>query len=188
MINSSDYTLRREILTASAFAFEKEKEERYFDIISKHAVPLGEKITINSNALTVAIKDGRFEPDALLNVLACTLDYLSDVYFMKISFNRYCRHTNSSVSDVMNEKDMCKGILQIDGFVFQSEIGVKTIEESLLGIRIMNKISSSDYKTAMKLIADIKELFEKHKELQWFGRDAIESIKEELLDEIDSEE
>ena len=51
----------------------------------------------------------------------------------------------------------------------------------------MNKILSSDYKKAMKLIADIKELFEKHKELQWFGRDAIESIKEELLAEIDSE-
>ena len=52
----------------------------------------------------------------------------------------------------------------------------------------MNKISSSDYKKAMDLIANIKELFEKHKELQWFGRDAIESIKEKLLDKIDSEE
>lgn len=188
VINSSDYTLSREILTASEFAFDKEKEEQYFDIISRHAVPLGEKITINSNALTAAIKEGRFEPDALIIVLACTLDYLSDVYFMKISFNRYCRHTNLSISDVTNEKDMCKGILQIDGFVCQSEIGVKAIEESLLGIRFMNKISSGDCKNAMKLIADIKELFEKHRELQWFGRDAIESIKEELSTEIYSEE
>ncbi len=188
VINSGDYTLDRELLSASAFAFDKEKEERYFDIISKHAMPLGEKITINSNALTAAIKEGRFDPDALLTVLSCTLDYLSDVYFMKISFNRYCRYTNLSVFDVTSEKDMCKGILQIDGFVCQSEMGVKTIEESLLGIRIMNKISASDYKKAMNLIADIKELFEKHRELLWFGRDAIEAIKEELLDEIDSEE
>ena len=107
---------------------------------------------------------------------------------MKTSFNRYCRHTNSSVSDVTNEKTMCKAILQIDGFVSETEIGAKTIEESLLGIRIMNKISSSDYKKSISLITDIKELFEKHKELQWFGRDAIESIKEELLAEINSEE
>ena len=187
VINSGDYTLSRELLTASAFAFDKEKEERYFDLISKHTISLGEKMTVNSSTLTEAIKEGRFEPDALLNVLACTLDYLSDVYFMKTSFNRYCRHTNSSISDVTNEKTMCKAILQIDGFVGETEAGAKIIEESLLGIRIMNKISSSDYKKAMKLIADIKELFEKHKELQWFGRDAIESIKEELLAEIDSE-
>ena len=121
----------------------------------------------------------------MLNVLACTVDYLSDVYFMKTSFNRYCSYTNSSINDVTNEKNMCKSILQIDGFVGETETGARTIEESLFGIRIMNKISSSDYKKSMSLIADIKELFEKNKELQWFGRDAIESIKEELLSEID---
>lgn len=185
VINSSDYTLSRELLTASEFAFDKEKEERYFDLISKHTILLGEKMTINSNTLIAAIKEGRFEPDALLNVLACTVDYLSDVYFMKTSFNRYCRYTNSSINDVTNEKNMCKSILQIDGFVGETETGARTIEESLFGIRIMNKISSSDYKKSMSLIADIKELFEKNKELQWFGRDAIESIKEELLSEID---
>ena len=185
VINSSDYTLSRELLTASEFAFDKEKEERYFDLISKHTILLGEKMTINSNTLIAAIKEGRFEPDALLNVLACTVDYLSDVYFMKTSFNRYCRYTNSSINDVTNEKNMCKSILQIDGFVGKTETGARTIEESLFGIRIMNKISSSDYKKSMSLIADIKELFEKNKELQWFGRDAIESIKEELLSEID---
>lgn len=188
IINSGDYTLKRELLTASAFAFDKEKEERYFDLISKHAIPLGEKITANSNILTEAIKEGRFESDALLNVLAYTLDYLSDVYFMKTSFNRYCWYTSSSVSDVTNETSICKAILQIDGFICQVEIGAKIIEESLLGIRLMNKISSSDYKNAMKLIADIKELFEKHQELQWFGREAIEAIKEEFLEEINNEE
>lgn len=188
IINSGDYTLKRELLTASAFAFDKEKEERYFDLISKHTIPLGEKITANSNILIEAIKEGRFESDALLNVLASTLDYLSDVYFMKTSFNRYCWYTNSSVSDLTKEKSICKAILQIDGFICQAEIGAKTIEESLLGIRLMNKISSSDYKNAMKLIADIKELFEKHQELQWFGREAIEAIREEVLEEINNEE
>ena len=76
VINSGDYALNRELLSASAFAFDKEKEERYFDLISKHAMPLGEKIAINSNTLTAAIKEGRFEPDALLTVLTCTLAYL----------------------------------------------------------------------------------------------------------------
>lgn len=92
------------------------------------------------------------------------------------------------MSDVTKEKSICKAILQIDGSICQAEIGAKTIEESLLGIRLMNKISSSDYKNAMKLIADIKELFAKHQELQWFGREAIEAIKEEFLDEINNEE
>jgi hypothetical protein len=188
IINSSDYTLKREILTAASFTFDKDKEEQYFNLISKHTIPLGEKIAKNSNILTAAIQEGRFEVDALFSVLACTLDYLSDVYFMKISFNRYCRYTNSSISDITNEKSLCKAILQIDEFIYQAEMGAKIIEESLLGVRVMNKISSFEYKNAMKLIADIKELFEKHQEMQWFGREAIETVKEKILAEIDNEE
>ena len=62
VINSGDYALNRELLSASAFAFDKEKEERYFDLISKHAMPLGEKIAINSNTLTAGSKKDGLNP------------------------------------------------------------------------------------------------------------------------------
>ena len=115
------------------------------------------------------------ESTSMMNVLTFTLDYLSDVYFLKSTFNRFCRFTNTPVSEVTGDTQIGVAITQIDSFISQSENGVKTIEDSLINLRIMNKINSNEFGEARKLIANIKEMFEKHGELYWYGKEcAIE--------------
>lgn len=170
VLNSSDYSLTRERLTDEDFVFDKEKEERYILFICEHTVPLGEKISTNCNALTNAIKGGNFEPASLMNVLTYTLDYLSDVYFLKCTFNRFCRCTDTPASEVTGETQIAVAITQIDSFIFQAEAGVKTIGDFLISLIVMNKITSNEFVAARTLIADIKELLEKHRELSWYGK------------------
>lgn len=170
VLNSSDYSLTRERLTDEDFVFDKEKEERYILFICEHTVPLGEKISTNCNALTNAIKVGNFEPASLMNVLTYTLDFLSDVYFLKCTFNRFCRCTDTPASEVTGETQIAVAITQIDSFIFQAEAGVKTIGDFLISLIVMNKITSNEFVAARTLIADIKELLEKHRELSWYGK------------------
>lgn len=170
VLNSSDYSLTREQLTDEDFVFDKEKEERYILFICEHTVPLGEKISTNCNALTNAIKVGNFEPASLMNVLTYTLDFLSDVYFLKCTFNRFCRCTDTPASEVTGETQIAVAITQIDSFIFQAEAGVKTIGDFLISLIVMNKITSNEFVAARTLIADIKELLEKHRELSWYGK------------------
>lgn len=172
IINSSDYSLTRELLTEEDFVFEKEKEERYINFICAHAVPLGEKISTNCRSLTKAIEEGDFESSSMMNVLTFTFDYLSDVYFLKITFNRFCRCTSTPASEVTGDTQIGVAITQIDSFISQSADGVKMIEDSLINLRIMNKISSKEFNEARKLIANIKEMFEKHSELHWYGKES----------------
>lgn len=171
IINPSDYSLTRELLTDDDFPFDKEKEERYIKFICEHTVPLGEKISANCNALTDTINEGNFEATFMLNVLTFTLDYLSDVYFLKSTFNRFCRCTNTPVSEVTGETQIGIAIAQMDHFISQSETGVTTIDNSLIGLRIMKKITSNEFSEAKKFIVDIKEMLEKHRELNWYGRE-----------------
>lgn len=170
IVNTRDYSLTRKLLTEMDFVFDKEKEERYINFICEHTVPLGEKISTNCNTLTNAINKGSFDSTSMMNVLTFTLDYLSDVYFLKSTFNRFCKYTNTSVSEVTGETQIGIAINQIDSFVSQSETGVKTIDDSLISLRIMNKITSKEFHTAKTLIADFKEMFEKHSKLNWYGK------------------
>lgn len=170
IINSSDYSLTRELLTDEDFVFDKEKEERYINFICEHSVPLGEKISANCKSLTKAIEEGNSESSSMMNVLTFTLDYLSDVYFLKSAFNRFCRCTITSASEVTGDTQIGVAISQIDSFISQSEDGIKTIEDSLINLRIMNKITSNKFNEAIKLIANIKEMFEKHCKLHWYGK------------------
>ena len=99
------------------------------------------------------------------------LDYLSDVYFLKGTFNRFCRYTNTPVYEVTGDTKIGVAITQIDSFISQSKDGVKMIEDSLINLRILNKITSNEFNESRKLIANIKEMFEKHSELYWYGKE-----------------
>ena len=103
-------------------------------------------------------------------MLTYTLDYLSDVYFLKCTFNRFCRCTDTPASEVTGETQIGVAITQIDSFIFQAEAGFKTIGDLLISLRVMNKITSNEFGAARTLIADIKELLEKHRELSWYGK------------------
>ncbi len=176
-INPSNYNLTRELLTDEDFTFNKETEEGYINFICQHAIPLGEKITTNCNSLTQAIKEGNFESTSMLNVLTYTLDYLSDVYFLKITFNRFCHYMNISIDEVNGDTEIGMGITEIDSFISQSENGVKTIEDSLINLLVMNKITFKEFSVANEFIVNIKEMFEKHRELNWYGKENIEQQK-----------
>jgi len=180
VVNPSNYSLTRKILTDEDFVFDKEKEERYIKFICEHTIPLGEKISDNCNTLTNAMKEGNFESTSMMNVLTFTLDYLSDVYFLKRTFNRFCRCTNTSTSEVTGDTKIGIAISQIDSFISQSEIGVNKLDDSLVNIRIMNKITSNEFEVAKKIIADIKEMFEKHREVKWYGTEQVEVFNENI--------
>lgn len=170
VINPSDYNLARERLSDADFSFDKEKEEQYINFICEHTIPLGEKISANCDSLTRAINEGNFEATSMINVLTFTSDYLSDVYFLKRTFNRFCRCTDTPPADVTGETVIGVAISQIDSFISQAEIGINALSDSLLGIRAMNKITANEFSAARKMIANIKELFEKHCELNWYGQ------------------
>lgn len=170
IINPSDYSLARGLLTDDDFTFDKEKEERYINFICEHMVPLSEKISTNCESLTKLINEGDFESLSMLNVLTFTLDYLSDVYFLKNTFNRFCRYTDTSVSEVNGDTEIGIAISQIDSFISQSEKGVKIMDESLISLRITNKVTLNEFGMASQLISNIKEMFEKHRELKWYGK------------------
>lgn len=169
VISSSDYSLGRELLTGESFSFDEEKEAKYINLVAEHMVPLGEKIGFNCNALIKLIEEGKFEAELLLNVLTYTLDYLCDAYFLKSAFNRYCKYTETNVSEVGGNTSIGIAVSQINDFICQSKAGIKMVEASLLNIRLMNKITTNDLNNAKKFISDINEMFEKHNEVEWFG-------------------
>ena len=181
VINPCDYNLTRKLLTDEDFVFDKEKEERYINFICEHSIPISEKISANCNSLTDAIKEGDFEPDSMMNVLTFTLDYLSDVYFLKCTFNRFCQCTNTSEIEVTGETQIGVAIAQIDSFISQSEVGVKKLDESLIKFRIMNKITTDELNKARKLIVNIKEMYEKHHELNWYGKRSFDEQQQDIV-------
>lgn len=168
IINPSDYKLSRQLLSGDLFVFDKDKEEQYINLLSEHIIPLGEKITENCNSLTSAIKNGNFESASMMNVLRFTLDYLSDVYFMKIAFNRYCKNVGVSPSEISEDREIGNAILQIDEFIDQSKNVMSEVDQSLLNLLLQSKITSIDYHKARSLIADNRELLIKHEELNWY--------------------
>lgn len=173
IVNTSDYSLTRKLLTEGDFVFDKEKEEQYINFICDHTVPLGEKISSNCDTLTNAISKGSFDSTSMMNVLTFTLDFLSDVYFLKHTFNRFCRHTDISASEVTGNTQIVTALSQIDSFISQSETGIEEIDDSLVSFRIKNKITLNDFNKARLLITDIKEMLEKHHELNWYGKEHL---------------
>lgn len=171
IINPKDYSLSRELLNDTDFVFDKEKDERYIYFLCEHTVPIGEKISSNCNSLTEAIKDGDFNSSAMINLLKSTLDYLSDVYFLKKTFNRFCCCTETPISEVTGDTKVGVAITQIDSFVHQSEDAVKMIDDSLIALRIMSKISAKEYNEARELISNINEMHEKNRDLVWYGKE-----------------
>lgn len=173
VINPGDYALERKLLSDEDFVFDKEKEERYINHICEHAVSLSEKITTNCNNLTEAINIGSFEPETMINVLTFVLDYLSDVYYLKRTFNRFCEATDTPASDVASDTQISVAIGQIDSFISQIEVFIKTIDDSLINLTIMNKLTYNEFGAARKLIANINELHGKHGELNWYGNKSL---------------
>ena len=177
IINASDYTLSRELLTSESFIFDKEKEEQYINLIAEHTVILSEKMKTNTQSLIKAIEDGNFEATSMINVLTYMLDFLSDAYFMKISFNRFCKNTGATTDDVISNEQISTGVSQIIAMVSKTKIEIESIESSVLNLMLLKKITQKDMIDAKKLISGIKEMIKKHEEIKWFAlEDKMEDI------------
>jgi len=177
IINASDYTLSRELLTSESFIFDKEKEEQYINLIAEHTVILSEKMKTNTQSLIKAIEDGNFEATSMINVLTYMLDFLSDAFFMKISFNRFCKNTGATTDDVISNEQISTGVSQIIAMVSKTKIEIESVESSVLNLMLLKKITQKDMIDAKKLISGIKEMIKKHEEIKWFAlEDKMEDI------------
>jgi hypothetical protein len=173
-MNPSNYVLTRTLLTPDSFDFEEKEEENYINTIAEHAILASQKIVDNSHLMNKSIENKDFKPESMTDALVATLDFLSDVYYLKMSFNRYCNNKNTTVDEIRNDKDLCTGIKQLIEAINKYDIATKEIEKSLLSLRITNMITSNQYHKTRQLISDINEMQEKHKNLLWFGQDVID--------------
>ena len=167
VINSIDYRLEREKLTE--LSFDEFKEFSYFEFLVTHTSTLGEKMENNSKSIIKAAEDSSLKLNTLIDMLTSALDFLSDAYFLKLSFNRYCKNMNTQESEVKENQKIGLAISQINGFVSTAKSGTELIRENLGNLLITQRITLADYHKAKRLLADILELVEKHLALKVFG-------------------
>lgn len=166
---TDDYSLTRELLTVESFVFNKEKEEQYISLIAEHTVLLSNKLSADTRSLTLAINEGNFEANSMINVLTYILDFLIDAYFMKVSFNRFCKNTDATTEDITSNEQIVTGISQINAMITETDNNTDKVEKSLPSLMIMGKITQKDMLTAKRLISEIIEMVRKHNEIDWCG-------------------
>lgn len=168
IINDSDYTLTRELLTEQDFPFDEGKDAQYVNFIAEHIVPLFEKISASCDTLTKSMEKGAVESNAIMNLLKSTLISLSDLYFLKTTFNRLCANIDTPITEIIEDTEISIAIDQIDVFLAQSEIGIKSVDGILTKAVMLKQITPNEYRTSKELIANITEMYEKHRELKWY--------------------
>lgn len=178
VINPNDYHLRREKLTKESMPFDGSKELAYIKFLVDHTSLISQKLSDNSRTVVESIEKDSFETSALLNVLTTTVDFLSDAYFLKTSFNRYYKHIDVQEHELNKGEQIATGISGINSFISSVQSGIAPIETGLTKLLLTRKISSTDYYAAKKLVANIKELVDKHYALKWFVDIASISLTE----------
>lgn len=130
--NPGDYVLTREKLTQESFPFDEKKELEYINLLSLHTTTLSEKSTANSKIVVEGIEKGSLEVSAMWNVLAATLDFLSDAYFLKTAFARYCKNKNVQAEEFGKGTQIGTAIVQINEFISKAKEGAVSINDSVL--------------------------------------------------------
>ena len=169
VINQSNYLLTREPLTEEDFAFDAAKEFAYINLLSKHTVLLQEKMAGDTKIAVEAMKKGDFEADAAHGTLVSTLDFLSDIYFMKVSFNRCCINLNTQEDEIAPETQIGTAIIQMNEFIEKAQTNAETVIASISNILLSGKMSINDYRAIHETAKNILEMVEKHKEYPWYS-------------------
>ncbi len=173
VINPNDYQLRREKLTEESMAFDESKEIAYINLLVEHILSASKKLSDNSRIFIESVEKNSFEINAMINVLTSALDFLSDAYFLKASFNRYCKNMSVQENEIIDNQEITSAIFSINDFVSIAQCGSESIETGLINLLMTRKISKADYNTAKKLLANILELVDKHLELKWFDNEQL---------------
>ncbi len=166
--NPGDYVLTREKLTQESFPFDEEKELEYINLLSVHTTTLSEKMAANSQIVVEGIEKGSLEVNAMCNVLTATLDFLSDAYFLKTAFTRYCKNKNVQAEEFGPETQIGTAIVQINEFISKAKEGAVSINDSVANFVLTGKMTIGDFRKTKKVTSDSLELVEKHDQQQWF--------------------
>lgn len=169
--NPGDYVLTKEKLTQESFLFDEKKELEYINLLSAHTTTLSDTMTANSKVVVEGIEKGSLEIDAMRNVLTATLDFLSDAYFLKTAFARYCKNKNIQAAEIRKEAQIGTAIIQINSFISKAKAGAVSINESISNFVLTNKMTVSDFRKTKKMTSDILEMVEKHDQLKWGGEE-----------------
>ena len=169
VINQSNYLLTREPLTEENFVFDATKEFAYINLLSKHTVTLQEKGSSSAKAVMSAIQKGEFDADAAINMLSSTLDFLSDIYFMKASFNRCCINLNTQEDEIAPETQIGTAIIQMNEFIEKAQTNAETVIASIPNILLSGKMSINDFRAIHDTAKNILEMVEKHKGYPWYS-------------------
>lgn len=169
VINQSNYLLTRETLTEEDFVFDADKEFAYINLLAKHTVTLQEKGSSSAKAVVAAMQKGEFDADAAINMLSSTLDFLSDIYFMKASFNRCCINLNTQQDEIAPETQIGAAIIQMNEFIETAKTHAETVIASLPNILLSGKVSINDFRAIHDTAKNILEMVEKHKEYPWYS-------------------
>lgn len=169
VINQSNYLLSRELLTDESFVFDASKELSYIELLSKHTITLQEKMSANTRIVVESLQQGNFEADATINTLASTLDFLSDIYFLKLSFNRYCKKMNTQECEIAPGTQIGTAIIQMNDFIEKAKIGAETINSSIPNILLSKKMTANDFRVIYRAAKDILEMVVKHNDCPWYS-------------------
>jgi len=172
VINPSDYTITRKLLTDEDFAFDEKQEVEYINLLCEHAVALSEKISTTADMLTKSLEENSVTPTILISAFSPMLDYLSDVYFLKTAFNRYCENVDNALEILENSEEIVNAIKNIDTLIQNINTAVHTVDCILLKMITQGNINWKDSIPTIKLIKSIYSLIEKHDELKWYINDA----------------
>lgn len=173
VFNPADYNLSREELACDNYTFDANFEENYFNTLANHITSVCEKAKGDCDLMVDSIENKNFKPQLMIDTLTGLLDFLTDTFFMKLSFNRYCKHTKPTENEINENEEMWESFRQIDEAVINSDIAPKEIEKSLMNLRITNMITLNQFYKAKHLIADIIEMQDKYKNLMWFEQSIL---------------
>lgn len=166
-LNSGDYTLTRQKLDSEDFNFDEERELEYFNLLSEHTSILSQKCSEYSKTVVEGMEKGELEVNAMLNFLTSILDFLSDAYFMKSSFRRYCRSKGIRTSEIQENAQIGTAIEQIDSFISQAKVGAESINESSMKLLVDGRMSTANFQRVKNLTTNILELVDKHDSMKW---------------------
>ena len=169
VINQSNYVLMREPLTEEDFAFDADKEFAYINLLAKHTGVVQEKGSSSAKTVVAAMQKGQFDADAAINMLSATLDFLSDIYFMKASFNRCCINLNTQEDEIAPETQIGTAIIQMNEFIEKAKTNAETVIDSIPNILLSGKMSKNDFHMIHDTAKNILEMVEKHKEYPWYS-------------------
>lgn len=166
-LSTDGFKLDRKLLTQEDFLFDIEKETAYFDILIKQITNTSQKLEETSNAFDKSVEEGNADFSYLMPILADSIDFLSNAYYLKQSINRICDNTDEDLTVLQTDKGLLNNIKLINEFFNQSKEHAINLQTSLPNLKTMGYITNEKYPKVNKQLLDILELVERYSCTEW---------------------